>query len=67
MTNLTVTFSSLLFIQRNSTKVHMRQRILNSLFFSIQLKNEDRTNSKVIELKLKPSENVLPTSKRTAL
>ena len=33
----------LLFLQRNSTKLDMRQGILNFPIFSMQLKNEDRT------------------------
>ena len=43
MTNLTSPLIGLLFLQRNSTILDMRQGILNFPFFSMQLKNEDRT------------------------
>ena len=43
MTNLTNPLIGLLFLQRNSTILDMRQGILNFPFFSMQLKNEDRT------------------------
>ena len=43
MTNLTSPLIGLLFLQRSSTILDMRQRILNFPFFSMQLKNEDRT------------------------
>ena len=48
MTKLTGPLIGLLFQQRNSTILDMRQGILNFPFFSMQLKNEDRTNTKVI-------------------
>ena len=43
MTNLTSPSIGLLFLQRNSTILDMRQGILNFPFFSMQLQNEDRT------------------------
>ena len=43
MTNLTSPFIGLFFLQRNSTKLDMRQGYLIFPFFSMQLKNEDRT------------------------
>ena len=49
MTNLTNPLIGLLFLQRNSTILDMRQGILNFPFFSMQLKNEDRTYPNVIE------------------
>ena len=48
MTNLASPLIGLLFLQRNSTKLDMRQGILNFHFFSMQLKNEDRTYPNVI-------------------
>ena len=49
ITNLTSPLIGLLFLQRNSTILDMRQGILNFPFFSMQLKNEDRTYPNVIE------------------
>ena len=43
MTNLTSPLIGLLFLQRNRTIFDMRQGILNFSFFSMHLKNEDRT------------------------
>ena len=43
MTNITSPLIGLLFLQRNSTIIDMRQGILNIPLFSMQLKNEDRT------------------------
>ena len=43
MTNLTSPLIDLLFLQRNKTILDMSQGILNFPFFSMQLKNEDRT------------------------
>ena len=43
MTNLTNPVIGLLFLQRNSTILVMRQGIPNSPFFSMQLESEDRT------------------------
>ena len=56
MTNLTSPLIGLLFLQRNSTTLDMRQGILNIPFFSMQLKNEDRTYPNVIEPILNPVE-----------
>ena len=63
MTNLTSPLIGLLFLQRNSTILDMRQRILNFPFFSMQLKNEDRTYPNVIEPILNPAETTLQPGK----
>ena len=65
MTNLTSPLIGLLFLQRNSTILDMRQGILNFPFFSMQLKNEDRTYPNVIERILNPVETTLQPGKRT--
>ena len=57
----------LLFQQRNSTILDMRQGILNFPFFSMQLKNEDRTYPNVIEHLLNPVETTLQLGKRTTI
>ena len=67
MTNLTSPLIGLLFLQRNSTILDMRQGILNFPFFSMQLKNEDRTYPKVIEPILNPAETILQPGKRTTI
>ena len=67
LTNLTIPLIGLLFLQRNSTILDMRQGILNFPFFSLQLKNEDLTYANVIEPILNPVETVLQTGKRTAI
>ena len=67
MTNLTSPMIGLLFIQRNSTILDMRQGILNFPFFSMQLKNEDRTYPNVIEPILNPVETTLQPGKRTTV
>ena len=67
MTNLTSPLIGLLFLQRNSTILDMRQGILNFTFFSMQLKNEDRTYPNVIEPKLNPVETTLQPGKRTTI
>ena len=67
LTNLTRPLIDLLFIQRNSTILDMRQGILNFLFFSMQLKNEDRTYPNVIEPILNPVETILQRGKRTTI
>ena len=59
MINLTSPLIGLLFLQRNSTIIDMRQGILNFPFFSMQLKNEDRTYPNVIEPILNPIEIIL--------
>ena len=66
MTNLTSPLIGLLFLQRNSTILDMRQGILNFPFFSMQLKNENRTYSNVIEPILNPVDTILP-GKRTTI
>ena len=65
MTNLTSPLIGLLFLQRNSTILDMRQGIMNFPFFSMQLKNEYRTYPNVIEPILNPAETILEPGKRT--
>ena len=67
MTNLTSPLIGLLFLQRNSTILDMRQGILNFPFFSMQLKNEDRTYPNVIEPILNPVETTLQPGMRTTI
>ena len=67
MANLTGPLIGLSFPQINSTILDMRQRILNSSFFPMQLKNEDLTYPNVIEPLLNPAETILQPGKRTAL
>ena len=67
MTNLTSPLIGLLFLQRNSTILHMHRGILNFPFFSMQLKNEDRTYSNVIEPILNPADTILQPGKRTTI
>ena len=67
MTNLTIPLIGLLFLQRNSTILDKRQGILNFPFFSMQLKNEDRTYPNVIEHILNPVETTLQPGKRTTI
>ena len=67
MTNLTSPLIGLLFLQRNSTILEMRQGILNFPFFSMQLKNENRTYPNVIEPILNPVETTLQPRKRTTI
>ena len=64
MTNVTSALIGFLFLQRNSTILDMRQGILNFPFFSMQLKNEDRTYPNVIELILNQVETILQPGKR---
>ena len=63
ITNLTSPLTGLLFLQRNSTILDMRQGILNFPLFSMQLKNEDRTYPNVIEPILNPVETILQPGK----
>ena len=67
VTKLTSPLIGLLFLQRNSTILDMRQGILNFPLFSIKLKNEDRTYPNVIEPILKPLETILQPGKRTTI
>ena len=67
MTNLKSPFIGLLFLQRNSTILDLRQVILNFPFFSMQLKNEDRTYPNVIEPILNPVDTVLKPEKWTTI
>ena len=67
VTNLTSPLIGLLFLQRNSTILDMRQGILNFPFFSMQLKNEDRTYPNVIEPIINPIDTILQPGKRTTV
>ena len=67
MTKLISPLIGLLFLQRNSTILYMRQGILNFPFFSMQLKNDDRTYPNVIEPILSPAETILQPGKRTTI
>ena len=65
--NLTSPLIGLLFLQRNNIIHDMRQGILNFPFFSMQLKNEDRTYLNVIKTILNPVETILQPGKRTKI
>ena len=65
MTNLTSHLIGLLVLHRNSTILNMSQGILNFPFFSMQLKDEDRTYPIVIEPIRNPVETILQLGKRT--
>ena len=67
MINLTSPLISLLFLQRSSIILDMRQRILSFPFFSMQQKNEDRTSPNVFEPILNPVETILQPGKRTTI
>ena len=67
MTNLTSTLIDLSIQQRYSTILDMRQGTLNFPFFSMQLKNEDRTYPNVIEPIINPVETILQPGKRTTI
>ena len=67
MTNFTSPLIGLLFLQRNSTILDVRQGILNFPFFSRQLKIEDRTYPNVIEPIRNPVETTLQLGKRTTI
>ena len=67
MTNLTSPLTGLLFLQRNSTILDMRQGILNFPSFSMQLKNDDRTYPNILEPILNPVETTLQPGKRTTI
>ena len=67
VTNLTSPLIGLLLLRRKSTILDMRQGILNFPFFSMQLKNEDRTYPNVIEPILNPVETTLQPGKRTTI
>ena len=67
MRNLTSPLIGLLFLQRNSTILDMRQGILNFPFFSMKLKNEDRTYPSVSETILNPADTILKPGKRTTI
>ena len=66
-TNLTSPLIGLLLLQRNSTILDMRQGILNFPFFSMQMKNEDRTYPNVIEPIKNPVDTTLQPGKRTTI
>ena len=63
MTNLTSPLIDLLFLQRNSTILDIRQRIQNFPFFSRQLRNEDLTYPNVIEPIINPVDTILQPGK----
>ena len=67
MTNLTSPLIGILFLQRNSTILDMRQGILNFPFFSMQLKNEDGTYPNFTESILNPVDTILKPGKRTTI
>ena len=67
LTNLTSPLIGLLFLQRNSTILDIRQGILNFPLFSMQLKNEDRTYPNVSEPILNPAETILQPGKKTTI
>ena len=67
MTNLTRLLIGLLFLQDNSTILDIRPGILKFPFFSMQLKNDDRTYPNVIEAILNPVKTILLPGKRTAI
>ena len=67
MTNLTSPLIGLLFLQCNSTILDMRQGMLNFPFFSMRLKNENRTYPDVIEPILNPVDIILQPGKRTTI
>ena len=67
LTNLTSPLIGLLFLQRNSTILDMRQGTLNFPFFSMQLKNEDRTYPNVIEPIINPIDTILQQGQRTTI
>ena len=67
LANLTSPLNGLLFLQRNGTILDMRQKIVNFPFFSMQLKNEDRTYPNVIKPILNPKGTVLQPGKQTKI
>ena len=67
MKNLTSPLIVLLLLQRNSTIFDMRQGILNFPFFSIQVKNEDRTYPIVMKPILDTVETTLQPGRRTTI
>ena len=67
MTNPTSPLTGLLFLQRNSAIIDMRQGILNFPCPSMQKRNEDRTYPNVIEPILNPVETKLQPIKRTTI
>ena len=67
MTNIRSLLICLIFLQRNTTILDMRQGILNFPFFSMHLENEYREYPNVIELILNPVQTILKPGKRTTL
>ena len=67
MTNLTNPLIGLLFLQRNSTILDMRQGNLNFPFFSLQSKIEDGTYPNVIEPILNSVDTILQPGKLTTI
>ena len=67
MTNLTSPLIGLFFLQCNSTILDMCQGIMNFPFFSMQLKNENRTYPNVIEPIINPVDAILQQGQRTTI
>ena len=67
MTNILSPLIGLLFLQRISTILDMRQGILNFPLFSMNIKNEDQTYPNVTEPILNSVETILQQGKRTTL
>ena len=67
MINLKSPLIGLLFLQRNSTILYMRQGIPDFPLFSYQLKNGECTHPNVIEPKLNPVETTLQRGERTTI
>ena len=65
MTNLTRPLLGMLFLQRNSTILDMRQRFFNFTLFSIQLEHADYTYSNINETLLSLRELIIKPEKQT--
>ena len=67
MENLTGLLIRLMFLWRNHTVLDMRQGILNSLFFSMQLKTADHRYSNDTAPILNPTEITIPPNDRVII
>ena len=67
MTNLTSTLIGILFLQCSSTLLDICQVIQKFPFNSMQLKQEDRTYSNLIEPKLNPVETIQRPGERITI
>ena len=65
MTNLSSPLIGLLVLQCNSTILDLRRGILTFPFFSMQLRNEHRTNPIVVEPIRNPVETIVQPGKQT--